>query len=66
MNFIDMLIEYREEFIVNRLVEQYKEEQDKKENLELGLKDGTEVVHLSREQIDDDYESLDLSQFDKD
>lgn len=65
MNFIDMLVEYREEIVINRYVEQYREQQEEKENDELGLKDGQEVVHLSKEQIDDDYDSLDLSQFDK-
>lgn len=65
MNFIDMLVEYREEIVINRLVKKYKTEQERKENIELGLKDGQEVVQLSKEQIDDDYENLDLSQFDK-
>lgn len=66
MNFIDMLVEYREEFVINRLVEQYRKEQEEAENAKLGLKDGTEVIHMSNEQIDEEYDKLDLSQFDRD
>lgn len=66
MNFIDMLVEYREEIVINRLVEKLKKEREEKENDSLGLSSNNkEVIHLSQEQIDDDYENLDLSQFDK-
>lgn len=65
MNFIDMIVEYQEELVVNNLIKQYREDQEEKENSELGLKDGSKVIHVSKEQIDDDYENLDLSQFDK-
>lgn len=66
MNFIDMLIEYREEIAMVELVENYKRRKEEQENRELGLDGGKEVIKLSKEQIDDDYENLDLSQFDKD
>ena len=39
--------------------------QNIKENHALGLSSDKEVVKLTNEEIDDDYENLDLSQFDK-
>ena len=65
MNFIDMLVEYREEIVIDRLVKEYESEKEQQENINLGLKDNQEVIRLSKEQIDDDYDNLDLSQFDK-
>jgi len=62
MDFIDMLIEYREEIVVNRFKNEAKLEQDEQDNREIADLN-KEVVHLSKEQIDDDYDSLDLSKF---
>lgn len=50
MNFIDMYIEYREQEKIKRLYEQEVDDID-------GLK-------LSQQEIDDDYEQLELSGFD--
>ena len=59
-----MLVEYREEFVMNKLIEKYKKQEEQKQNERIGLKDGENIVDVSKEQIDDDYENLDLSQFD--
>lgn len=66
MNFIDMLIEYREDIVVNRYKNEYVKKQEEQDNRDLGFTEKeSKVIHLSQEQIDDDYENLDLSQFDK-
>jgi hypothetical protein len=64
MNFIDMVIEYQEEQLLIEAQEEAKKRQEEKENRELGLVTDKEVK-LTKEQIDYDYETLDLSQFDK-
>lgn len=64
MNFIDMLVEYREDIVVNKYRNEYEKEQSEQEDRDLGIK-SSNVVHMSQQQIDDDYENLDLSQFDK-
>lgn len=64
MNFFDMLVEYREEFVMNKLIEKYKKDEEQKQNEKIGLQENEDVVNMSKEQIDDDYENLDLSQFD--
>jgi hypothetical protein len=56
MNFIDMCIEYQEELLLKKSV-------NNDEDFEID-NDDTEVVKLSNEEIDEDYNSLDLSQFD--
>lgn len=67
MNFIDMYIEYREEFLLNKAIEEYDKSISDREDEELGLKDGSEkrVIKMTKQEIDDDFENLDLSQFDK-
>lgn len=55
MNFIDMLVEYQEDEEVRRLRERASMEEY--ENY-----DG---VKISQEEIDSDYDNLDLKQFDK-
>lgn len=60
MNFIDMYIEYQEELLLNDIIEQ----EDIEEDIDLGI-NGKEVVKLSKQEIDDDYDNLDLSNFDK-
>lgn len=64
MNFIDMYIEYQEDLLLKEVKDNYDEEQDRLENEELGIKSDKEVVKLSKQEIDDDYDNLDLSQFD--
>lgn len=65
MNFIDMLIEYREDLIINKAIAENNTEQDRYENEILGLTDdGNEIIKLSDSEISEDYENLDLSQFD--
>ena len=67
MNFIDMYIEYREEFLLNQAIEEHDKSVSDREDEELGLKDGSEkrVIKMTKREIDDDFENLDLSQFDK-
>lgn len=60
MNFIDMNIEYQEELLLNDIMEQ----EDIEEDIDLGI-NGKEIVKLSKQEIDDDYDNLDLSNFDK-
>ena len=59
MNFIDMYIEYQEELLLNEIVSE-----EDNEDIVLGNNDN-EVVHLSKQEIDEDYDNLDLSNFDK-
>lgn len=67
MNFIDMYIEYREEFLLNKAIEEHDKAVSDREDEELGIKDGSSkrVVKMTKQEIDDDFENLDLSQFDK-
>ena len=67
MNFIDMYIEYREEFLLNKAIEEHDKAVSDREDEELGLKDGSSkrVIKMTKQEIDDDFENLDLSQFDK-
>ena len=66
MNFIDMYVEYREEFLLNEAIKDYEKADSEREDEELGLKTGSDkVVKLTKREIDDDFENLDLSQFDK-
>lgn len=67
MNFIDMYIEYREEFLLNKAIEEHDKAVSDREDEELGLKDSSSkrVVKMTKQEIDDDFENLDLSQFDK-
>lgn len=66
MNFIDMYVEYREEFLLNKAIKDYEDADSEREDRELGLKcSNKKVVKLTKQEIDDDFENLDLSQFDK-
>lgn len=60
MNFIDMYTEYQEELLLRSsdIIEQ-------EEDIDLDINDGKEIVKLSKQEIDDDYDNLDLSNFDK-
>ena len=53
MNFIDMYIEYQEELLLNEIA--VKEDN---EDVVLGNND-SEVVKLSKQEIDEDYDNLD-------
>jgi len=65
MNFIDMLIEYQEELLVNRILTT-ENVKDIQEDEELGLANVPKnTIPLSQEDIDKDYESLNLEQFDE-
>ena len=59
MNFIDMYIEYQEELLLNEMAVE-----EDNEDVVLGNND-SEVVKLSKQEIDEDYDNLDLSKFDK-
>lgn len=67
MSFIDMYIEWREDMVVNRSLEQLQEREEgwtEEDERALGLKDNpTKVVRMSQEEIEDDYENLDLEKF---
>jgi len=66
MNFIDMYIEFQEEVAINRAVNHTDYDEDEAENEELGLVDtNKKVVKVTEKEIDEDFEKLDLSQFDK-
>ena len=60
MNFIDMFIEYQEEVIIKRaqLKEQRKEEEDW-----LGKERFENIVQMSQQEIDDDYENIDIENY---
>lgn len=62
MNFIDMLIEYNEEKLLYEAFELSKKEKEDEEDEKLGLRNPDEV-ELTKEAIDEDYNNLDLSQF---
>jgi len=67
MNFIDMLIEYQEELSINKVIseENYNEEDEEDEALGLNDVNKKEIIKLSEDEIEDDYENLDLKQFNK-
>lgn len=66
MNFIDMLIEYQEDIVVKKMKQRIEDEENDKENKIIGIdNDDKKVVNVSKKDIDNDYENLDLSQFDK-
>ena len=52
MNFIDMYIEYQEEIEIKNLRERAKKSEEYDEN-----------IHVSQEEIDEDYEKLNLEEF---
>lgn len=57
-----MAIEYLEEKEITRAMTR-DEEEDEYENTKLN--DGREIVKLNSKEIDEEYEKLDLSEFDK-
>ena len=67
MSFIDMYIEWREDMIVSRSLEKLQEHEEgwtEEDEMALGLKGKpTNVVHMSQEEIEEDYENLDLENF---
>ena len=66
MNFIDMYIEFQEEVAINRAISHTDRDEDEAENEALGLVDNNKkVVKVTEKEIDEDFEKLDLSQFDK-
>ena len=62
MSFIDMVIEWKEEHIMRSIFEKKDKDEDEEENKML-LGTGKEVVKPTAKEIDEDYENLDLSQF---
>lgn len=66
MNFIDMYIEFQEEVAINRAINHTDYDEDEAENEALGLvSTNKKVVKVTEKEIDEDFEKLDLSQFDK-
>lgn len=66
MNFIDMFVEFQEEIEMNKMIKSLDDAANKTENEMLGLEsEDQKVVPMSKEEIDSDYNSLDLTQFDK-
>ena len=53
MNFIDMYIEYQEEIEIKNLREKKKKSEEEFD----------ENIHVSQEEIDEDYEKLNLEEF---
>lgn len=68
MNFIDMAIEYQEALLWNKAINQpYEEVVDEEQEayIDKQLKDSEEkTVKMTQEEIDEDYENLDLDEFD--
>ena len=66
MSFIDMYIEFQEEVAINRAIVHTDDDEDEAENEALGLVDNNKkVVKVTEKEIDEDFDNLDLSQFDK-
>ena len=67
MSFIDMYIEWREDLMINRSLEQQDTDGWTSEDEEaLGLsKKPTNMVKMSQQEIEEDYENLDLESFNK-
>lgn len=66
MSFIDMYIEYREDLMVSRSLEQIEADDGwtPEDEEALGLKaKSSNVVQMSQEEIEEDYENLDLENF---
>lgn len=64
MSFIDMYLEFREEVLLNEMQKKLTQAEEEKENNALGIH-ASDGVSMTKEEIDKDYEDLDLSQFDK-
>lgn len=65
MNFIDIYVEYQEGLLLKQTQDEYEQEQSDLEDeaLRLSLFD-KEIVKPTAQEIDDDYENLELSDFD--
>ena len=68
MNFIDMYIEYQEEILLNKEILRGELEDETELDKELGIEtdeSNRRTVDVSPQEIDEDYDKLDLSEFDK-
>lgn len=68
MSFIDMYIEWREDLLINKSYNQADDDGwTEEDERALGLKGKEEpkVVKMTQEQIEEDYDNLDLESFDK-
>lgn len=65
MNFIDIYVEYQEGLLLKQADEDFEMKQSEIEDEVLGLNSNKEIIRPSAEEIDDDYDNLDLTQFDK-
>lgn len=65
MNFIDMAIEFTENEVVDEIRRDSERLFQEREDAELGISANPDEIKVSEEQIDEDYKTLDLSQFDK-
>lgn len=66
MNFIDMAIDYQESFLVSRIISKEMCEEDEEMEAyidsQLGMK---KSIPMSQEEIDEDYEKINLEKFDE-
>lgn len=68
MSFLDMYIEWREDLMITRALEQHDREEEgwtQEDYTNVGLKPDEPEVRLTQKEIEEDYENLDLEQFDK-
>jgi len=66
MSFIDMYVEYREDLMISRSLQNARNDDWTTEDYEsVGLGEEKQVISLTQEQIKEDYENLDLDQFDE-
>ena len=64
MSFIDMYIEWREELILSKaFAEKDSDWLEENDTLEIGS--NKEVVRMTQEEIEDDYDNLNLEDFDE-
>lgn len=65
MNFIDIYVEYQEGLLLKQTQDEYEQEQSDLEDEAIGLPStNKEIVKPTAQEIDDDYENLELSEFD--
>lgn len=65
MNFIDIYVEYQEGLLLKQTQDEYEQEQSDLEDEAIGLPSANkEIVKPTAQEIDDDYENLELSEFD--
>lgn len=65
MNFIDIYVEYQEGLLLKQTQDEYEQEQSDLEDEAMGLPSANkEIVKPTAQEIDDDYENLELSEFD--